>query len=361
MGESINHKQLKTKARELLREKYGFLDSEIFEEFDYTLKNSVLIIIDVVGKNSGKFVAVECGNTPKLKQTCMKEEFGEENVILLPYDKIILAPLFYCDPKTRKEKTNLLKSIYNEYIYKKLKEDKDFQFIEYNQENAPYFYIGKKGEIWMAFPTKKNSIIGKDLQYEIGFTICYRGDNSYEITIGAQTNNSIRQFLELSETTKEKLIEELNRLPSGFEIQDGIKYKTEKVRMPPYLRNWEAIKPIPCNQISITELKEIEKRLRWYLEEGGKFEEYPILEIIRITIKKEELVKALLILKPIYESSFKFRTTKQEKVVHDELEVLKRRKAHMEMGLEEESIPGEFDRICKGIKELEENKLSWVV
>jgi len=357
MGESINHKKLKTEARKLLKEKYKFNESEIFEEYRYVLKNSISIIIDVVGKNSGRFIAVECGNTSKLKEVCMREEFGKGNVILLPYNKVILAPLFYCNPKTRKEKTNLLKSVYNEHIYKRLKEDKDFQFMEYNQENDPYFYIGKKREIWMAFPTKKNSIIGKDLQYEIGFTLGYKEDNSYEITIGAQTNASIKQFLELSETTKEKILEELNKLPSGFEVQDGIKYKTEKVRMPPYLRNWETTKPVSCNQISIIKLKEMEKRLKWYLEEGGKFEEYPILEIIRIIIKKEELAKVLLILKSLYELSFKFRTTKQEKVIHDDLKVLKRRKGHMIMGLEEESIPGEFDRICKRIEELEKDKL----
>jgi len=69
------------------------------------------------------------------------------------------------------------------------------------------------------------------------------------------------------------------------------------------------------------------------------------------------LAKVLLILKSLYELSFKFRTTKQEKVIHDDLKVLKRRKGHMIMGLEEESIPGEFDRICKRIEELEKDKL----
>lgn len=354
MTELLEHKNLKTKARELLKEKYGFDDSEIFEEFRYTLKNSVKIIIDVVGKNSNKFIAVECGNTSKLKDTCMKEEFGKDNVILLLYDKIILDPLFYRDQKTRKDRITLLKSIYNKYIFEKLKGDKDFCFFEYNEDNKDYFYIGQKRGVWMAFPTKKNTSDGRKLQYEIGFTLDDRGDDNYAIEIGAETNDSIKQFLDLSEKTKLEVVKELKKLPSGFEIQDGTKYKTKSVRLPPYLRNWESTEPIQCNMLSIEDFKEIEHRLNWYLEEGRKFEEYPVLEMVRVSVKKEELSKVLMILKPLYELSFKFRTKKQERVEHDNLESLKKRAKLYEEGLDEEMTEEDYDLIKNAIKRLEQ-------
>jgi len=357
MAEQLEHKKLKTKARELLKEKYGFKDSEIIEEFNYTLENSVKIRIDVVGKNSERFIAIECGNTSRLKEVCLKNEFGKDNVILLPYDKIVLEPLFYKNPKTRKEKINLMKSIYNKYIYDKLKDDKDFGFFEYNEENKDYFYVGQRRDIWMAFPTKKNTIDGRQLQYEIGFTIAYRDDEHYEISIGAETNKSVKQFLDLSTSTKKSIVEELTKLPSGFEIQDGIKYKTEKVRMPPYLRNWELVDPIHCNQINQEKLIEMEKRLSWYLEDGKKFEEYPVLEIVKIVVTKEELEKVLLILKPLYELSFKFRTQKQEQAIHDSLKSLKDRVKLYEMGLDNESFEEDYYRWIKAIKEIENKEL----
>ncbi|MDP3026388.1 MAG: hypothetical protein Q8N63_01675 [Nanoarchaeota archaeon] len=356
MAEQLEHKKLKTKARELLKEKYGFKDFEIFEEYNYTLENSVKIRIDVVGKNANNFIAVECGNTSRLKEVCLRKEFGKEKVILLPYDKIILEPLFYRNPKTRNEKINLMKSIYNKYVYEKLKNDRDFSFFEYNDENKDYFYVGQKRDIWMAFPTKKNTINGRELQYEIGFTIAYRDDEHYEISIGAETNKSVKQFLDLSTTTKESITKELNKLPSSFEIQDGIKYKTEKVRMPPYLRNWELIEPIPCNQMTQEKLIEMEKRLSWYLEEGKKFEEYPVLEIIRITVAKEELEKVLLILKPLYELSFKFRTQKQEKAIHDSIKSLKDRIKLFEIGLDDESSEEDYYRWIEAVKEIEKKE-----
>jgi len=353
MVESIEHKKLKTKARELLKEKYGFNDSQISEEYPYTLKNSVLIIIDVVGKNSEKFIAVECGNTSKLKEVNMKNELGKDNVILLPYDKIILEPLFYKDAKTRKEKIRLLKSIYNEHIFKQLKEDKDFQLFEYNEENSNYFYIGKKRAIWMAFPTKKSTIEGKKLQYEINFTLEYMGENDYEITINAETNDAVKQFIALSERTKNLIIDELKKLPSGFLTQWGIKYKTEKVRMPPYLRNWEISEPIPSNQMDKDKLNEIQKNLEWYMTEGKRFEEYPILSLVNVKIKKEEFAKAMLILKPLYELSFKFRTEKQETAIHDSLKSLKQQKIMYETGLDEEMTEDDYYRVLKAIKEQE--------
>ncbi len=356
MTELLAHKKLKTKARELLKEKYGFKDSEIIEEFNYTLENSVKVRIDVVGKNSERFIAIECGNTSRLKEVCLKNEFGKDNVILLPYDKIVLEPLFYKNPKTRKEKINLMKSIYNRHIYEKLKDDKDFGFLEYNEENKDYFYVGQRRDIWMAFPTKKNTIDGRELQYEIGFTISYKDDEHYEISIGAETNKSVKQFLDLSKSTKDSIIKELKKLPSSFEIQDGIKYKTEKVRMPPYLRNWELVSPIPCNQLSLEILEEMEKRLNWYLDEGKKFEEYPVLEIIRVVIKKEELEKVLMILKPIYELSFKFRTQKQERAIHDSLKSLKDNLKLYEAGLDDESSEEDYYRWIKAIKEIEKNE-----
>jgi len=356
MTELLAHKKLKTKARELLKEKYGFKDSEIIEEFNYTLENSVKVRIDVIGKNSERFIAIECGNTSRLKEVCLKNEFGKDNVILLPYDKIVLEPLFYKNPKTRKEKINLMKSIYNRHIYEKLKDDKDFGFLEYNEENKDYFYVGQRRDIWMAFPTKKNTIDGRELQYEIGFTISYKDDEHYEISIGAETNKSVKQFLDLSKSTKDSIIKELKKLPSSFEIQDGIKYKTEKVRMPPYLRNWELVSPIPCNQLSLEILEEMEKRLNWYLDEGKKFEEYPVLEIIRVVIKKEELEKVLMILKPIYELSFKFRTQKQERAIHDSLKSLKDNLKLYEAGLDDESSEEDYYRWIKAIKEIEKNE-----
>lgn len=350
---SLKHNQLKTEARKMLKEKYGFSDSEIFEEFPYTFKNSIKIWIDVVGKSSSKIVVVECGDTSRLRLQNLKEELGKDNVIHMPYDKNILAPHFYMNPKTRKDKIILLKSVYNKFIFEKMKEDSDFEFFEYNEKNKDYFYIGKRRDIWMAFPSKKNTIDGKQLQYEIGFTIDYQDDDHYTICIGAETNNSVKQFLELSDKTKDSILEELKKLPSNFEIQDGIKYKTERVRMPPYLRNWEMTEPIQCNQISIDKLNEIEKRLRWYLEEGMKFEEYPVFAMVRVLVKKEELSKVLMILKPLYELSFKFRTQKQDRIEHDSLELMKKRVKLFELGFDTEMEEEDYERTINAIRDIE--------
>lgn len=354
MTESIEHKQLKTKARELLKEKYGFKDSEIFEEFNYILKNSVKIEIDVVGKNSERFVAVECGNTPKLKQVCMISELGKENVVLLPYNKIILDPLFYKeDVETTKKKIKMLKSIYNKYIFDKLKSDKDFGLFEYNEENKDYFHVGHIRGVWMAFPTKKNTPDGKKLQYEIGFTISYNDEEHYEISIGAETNGSINQFLSLSNNTLNKIVTELNKLPSNFETQDGIKYKTEKITMPPYLRNWDENEPVSCNRLSIEELEEIKKRLVWYLNEGSKFKEWPVFALVKTIVKKEELAKVIMILKPLFELSFKFRTEKQEKTTHDSIKSLKEMVRSYEEGFDEESSEEDYNGWKQALKKLE--------
>lgn len=355
-SESIEHLELKRKAREILINEYGFKDNEITEEYPHILSNGVRIEIDVFSKNSDGLKAVECGNVSKLKLIAMKNEFGKENVIHIPYSETVLKSLFYGD-KDLSSKKQLLKAVFNEEIYEKLKEDKDYGFMEYNEKNKDYFYIGRY-EPWMAFPTNRSIINGRKLMYEINFTISYIDKETYEITINAETQDSIKQFIELTDNTKEKIFEELKKLPSNFSTQDGIKYKTEKIRLPPWPRNWEVTEPTPCNQLTQEKLIEIENRLKWYLLEGNKFEEYPIFSLVRIQVRKKDLAKTLLLLKPIYLLSFQFRTKKEEKAVHDVLETLKQRRNAILGGFIPEATQEEYEeielQIAKMEKKLEE-------
>ncbi|MBS3074870.1 hypothetical protein J4429_00265 [Candidatus Pacearchaeota archaeon] len=355
-SESIEHLELKRKAREILTNKYGFKDNEITEEYPHILSNGVRIEIDVFAKNSNGLKAIECGSVSKLKLITMKNEFGKENVIHIPYSEAVLKSLFYGD-KDLSSKKQLLKAVFNEEIYEKLKEDKDYGFLEYNDKNKDYFYIGRF-ESWMAFPTNRSIIDGRKLMYEINFTISYIDKETYEITINAETNDSVSQYIELTDNTKDKIFDELKKLPSNFFTQDGIKFKTEKRRLPPLPRNWEVTEPTPCNQLTKEKLIEIENRLKWYLSEGGKFEEYPILSLVRINVRKKDLAKTLLILKPIYLLSFKFKTKKEEKAVHDSLESLKQRRNAILSGFIPEATQEEYEdlevQIAKMQKELDE-------
>ena len=356
MTELLPHKELKTEARKTLREKYGFNDKEIIEEYSYILKNKVKVRIDIVGKSNNKFIAVECGNTSKLKQSALIEEFGKENVLLLPYSENILKSYYYEELKPRKDRIMLLKSVYNEYIYEKLKDDKDFSLLKYSTEDEHYFYVGKKTGIWMAFPTKKSVAIGKNLQFEINFTLHLTKDNLFEIAINAETNPSVKQFLDLTENTKERIIEELRKLPSGFETQDGFKYKTPSHRGPPLPRNWESTEPISCNQMNIDKLNEMESRLSWYLRDGGgkDFEEYPAFILAKIIVRKEELSKVMMGLKQLYLLSFKFRTKEQEKVTHDSKELYQKKMKSYELGFDTESTDEDYQRWEDALKRIEQ-------
>ena len=74
--ESDTHYELKKKAVEILKEKYGFKDSEIRTEYPVLYKGHHLIV-DVVGVRKDFKVAVECGRAKRERIERLKMLFDE--------------------------------------------------------------------------------------------------------------------------------------------------------------------------------------------------------------------------------------------------------------------------------------------
>ena len=158
----------------------------------------------------------------------------------------------------------------------------------------------------MAIPSGTGTI-GKDIQYEVNFTLDYINPNTFEITINSETNPAVRQFLECMrvEENELKLLELFKKLPSICETQWGYKYQTKNVRLPARLpRNWEISKPYQSNKMTLEDLRELENVLKFHLDYGGKFEEYPVLSIVRLKARKEELAAGFIFLKDLYKLLF---------------------------------------------------------
>jgi hypothetical protein len=310
--ESLAHKQLKKQAKELLK-KLGFSDSEIFEE--YPIKGFPRdFIIDVAGISLTKRAAVECGQLDRLKEAVLRGQIGEldkpfDEVIHLPYPDNILSSEFYDESSTNlSEQKRYLISAYNEEVYEKLKDDADFKFKKCQGPDDANFQIGRFTP-WMVMPTATGTL-GKQLMYEVNF-VMFLEEKDFGINVNAGTNKAIGQFIKqmILKDNQQRLLELFRRLPDNCFIQPGYKFKDAKHRAPPYPRNWEDTKPYLCNKLTVEQLEDIINYLEFYLMNGSKFEQYPVIEITRFErLRKEDLSTAFKLLKQVYVLLFSLDT-----------------------------------------------------
>ena len=175
----------------------------------------------------------------------------------------------------------------------------------------------------MAIPTATGTF-GPNLMYEINFTIHYVEHDLFEVTINSETNVAVKQFIEqmVLKDNQLKLLELFKKLPDICFIQVGYKFKDKKHRAPPYPRNWEETSPYQCNKLSISKLEEMREFLNFYLLNGTKFEEYPIISIVSAKIRRQDLSSLFKILKPIYKllftlDTFDYRRAKEISRIHN--------------------------------------------
>ncbi len=312
--ESLAHKSLKTEAKKKLKE-MGFQDNEIIEEYPVKGKPRGLII-DVVGISKTKKVAFECGDLDKLKKAVLNGEIGQigekfDEVYHIPYSEAVLKPEFYdAGSEELIERKKYLMSVYNEEIYNKLKDDKEFAFEEYNPKNSVLFKLGQF-EPWLAMPTATGTF-GKNLMYEINFTLYYEGKDKFEVTINAETKPAVFQFLQRLELheNKVKLLELFHKLPDIAVIQAGFKFRPKGHHpMKPMPRNWRETREIKCNTITEDQLDEVIEYLSFVYEHGAKYRQYPIVHIVRAKeVIKSDLSTMFRLLKQLYNLLFSFET-----------------------------------------------------
>jgi len=321
-NESLAHKELKKDAKKWLKEQ-GFQDNEIKEE--YKISGTPRgYIIDVVGLSNSRNIAIELGNCDKLKIAVLNGEMGSidisfEEVIHKPYSEAQLQSEMYDEnSESIKEQKKLLVASYNEEVYNKLKDDTELQFQECKGVDDPEFKIGWF-DVWMAIPCATGTF-GQGLQYEINFAISYIKKDLFQITINSETNPAVKQYLGQMALidNREKLLELFHKLPDICYIQPAYKYKTPKRRMPPLPRNWEDTQPYKCNTLTLEQLDEIIEYLQYYMENGSKFEQYPIISIVYAEVRKEDMSKLFKLLKPLYKMLFTFDTLdiRQAKEIH---------------------------------------------
>lgn len=308
-NESLAHKELKRQAKEKLRS-MGFKDNEIFEEYPINGKPRGFII-DVAGISENKKIAIECGQLDKLKGAVLKGEIGNtdlkfDELIHLPYSEVLRSEIYEFSPEL-KERKKYLVAVYNEEVYLKLNKDEEFRFEKCEGIDDLKFKMGRFAP-WMIIPTATGAS-GSRLMYEINFAISYTKPD-FEVSMGSETNLAVQQFIDQMalKDNQLKLLELFKKLPDICVIQVGYKFRDKKHRAPPLPRNWEDTQPHKCNTLSDKELEEMMEYLDFYLRNGAKFEEYPIITIVDAIVKKEELGSLFKILKPIYNLLFNLDT-----------------------------------------------------
>jgi hypothetical protein len=176
--ESIDHQQLKLKAKQRLLEQ-GFSEDKIIVDKQRITVNlygqEQNFRVDVFASNGHK-VAIGCGNFPKWKRPFYEKYFGKDHVIHMPYPpghgKHIIRDLEANALKGVAAKQFMIQT-YEKYIYRQFKNDPIFNFQELTEENKELFdcdnhrtfreinpdYHDKpetKGRtIWMNFPDEQ--------------------------------------------------------------------------------------------------------------------------------------------------------------------------------------------------------------
>jgi len=296
MTESLSHKELKNKAIQKLKE-MGFSDEQIGLEkwvyFKWESKDR-RYRVDVLGDNGDKKIIFQVGNHGKIEIDLLKK-FFETHYIAYPKFNPFPEKLGKSEETLRERKAILIKT-YNE-LAKHFINDEVYDLVEYGTKTDDVFKLGKDGS-WMLLPC--SSTANKDeLMNNINILLNYESNDYYTIAINSETNAAIKLFLDIMPRDKEKYIKEINKLPPGYFVQDGFKYrvkgKNPLMRMP---RDWDDVLPYEARLFSMDDLIDVEDRLNYWLD--SKEEKYPILRIISIVVKKNELLRVFQQLRPVY-------------------------------------------------------------
>ena len=132
---------MKLKGKQILLSK-GYKEEKIKVDsfwFLEELNNQIFKFrIDVYGENGVKTV-IECGNFPRWKWPFYEKHFGKENIIHLPYPKRYgkyLASEVEENKLSQQQAKQYLIDTYKKYVYGEFKNDPDYNFVEFREDNA---------------------------------------------------------------------------------------------------------------------------------------------------------------------------------------------------------------------------------
>ncbi len=333
MPESLSHKDLKSKARQILLSE-GFPESKIqIDTYWFTEEISEIKIsfrVDVFAKN-GSDQVFECGNFPIWKRPYYDKHFGKENIRHLPYPKNYgrhLVKDIEEDKLDSNQAKQFLIDTYKKYIYEEFKNDETYNFLELREDNENLFDLGPHGKyreinpdygekeevighkIWMNLPTER-TITKDDFRHEIHVGFIYHEKDMFEIVILFTGKEACRKFLNLSKQHHEKVFEELKKLPPGFRIREGFSF-WEKSHAPPFDKEWN--NPIECYELTKEDYEEILQDQE-NLMNMGPFKKGPTLDLVKIYVNREDIPEALEKLKPLYNLLIKPHTKIDEIVL----------------------------------------------
>ncbi len=320
MTEKQKHFDLKAQAKDKLRE-LGCDETTIQTEVTVELEKPFFHIyrIDVAAIN-GKNIAIECGScresklfelknfTVKVKQTGRELKFDQ--VIHIPYPIRFPHEKPPDESRPKKERYVYLFDVYNKQVYEEFKNDPDFDIVEYSESTKEKFKIHTG--VWLNVPYSR-TIIANETTNEVHLGIIHRGGNNFTIIIGFNGKKGCKEFLNISETYKRKIIEELNKLPENFLTQDGYIEKNKTHAAPPYERVWNENSLMRCCDFSFEDLKKIEENQEFYME-ASKYgiTQYPLFDVVRVKVTEEEIPGVIHALKPLYTLLMKPHTKTDE-------------------------------------------------
>lgn len=323
MAEKQRHFNLKAQAKEKLLElgcAEATIQAEVYVDLDKPFPH--FYKIDVAAIN-GKKIAVECGgcresklfelrNFPvKLRRTGQELRF--EQVIHIPYPIRLPHDKPPAEDRPKKERYAYLFDVYNKEVYEEFKDDPDFDIVEYNESTKEKFKIHTG--VWLNVPYSR-TIIAEETTNEIHLGIIHRGGNKFRVIIGFNGSKGCKEFLNLSWRHKTKILEEMNRLPENFVTQDGYIEKNKTHPAPPYERFWNDNSLMKSCEVSKEELEKIEENQEFYLEVSKYgITQYPLFDIVRVTVTEDEITGIIRTLKPLYMLLMKPHTKTDEIIV----------------------------------------------
>jgi hypothetical protein len=219
---------------------------------------------------------------------------------------------------------------------------------------------------WLGVPSfsiSKKEMTNSD-QGHIGI---YLREGILSIDLWFNGTRAVDRFLNIlhysSRNEKNKLIDELKKLSDEYKIR--LMY-TEKFFSAG--ANWETVKVIKCNDLDGSKINELFQDIKKMKEKRDiRQKEIPKSQIATIAValaeiemkdpSNEKLKEVLDNLAKLTRITHNLKSTsnikKEERENKNTLELLRKRKSRMEIGIED-ATQEEYDRICKRIDELEE-------
>ncbi len=184
-----------------------------------------------------------------------------------------------------------LKVAYNKYLYESFKNDPLVQPLEYTPQNESCFGLSKHKKAWLNVPSAL-TIGYKEWMYKINLCLMCVAHDSFEISIGTDSEKANLQFIRLieNESEREKLIKIFNELNDHFYTH----FFCRKGKAPPRKDMKETFVYYQTNKINGGDLEEIRKKLTYWLNVGRSDLIYPHIRIIRRTNVKEEQIPEII-------------------------------------------------------------------